>query len=83
MPPIIMKILIFAKPGARRIEVKEMPIPMQGFHACFSVAVRERAQGGEANQAIVRAVAEHLGVPFSSLRIVSGHTSRRKIIVQT
>lgn len=76
-----MKILIFAKPGARRIGVKKMPLPIPGFDACFSVAVHERAHDGEANQAIVIALAEHFGVAPIAVRIIAGQTSRRKIAI--
>lgn len=74
-----MKILIFAKPGARRIGVQKMPIQIPGFDACLSVAVRERAHDGAANRAIVVALAEHFGVAPDAVRIIAGQTSRRKV----
>jgi uncharacterized protein YggU (UPF0235/DUF167 family) len=42
--------------------------------------VRERAVEGAANDACVRAVAEHFGVAPSRVSIVRGGTSRRKTI---
>lgn len=40
-------------------------------------AVPER---GEANAELMRFLAEHYGVPVSSIHIVMGHTSTRKVI---
>lgn len=42
------------------------------------VYVRERAVDGAANEGVVRAVADHLGVAPRRVTIVRGHTSRRK-----
>jgi len=42
--------------------------------------VRERAVDGAANTAVVRVVAEHLGVPKSRVSIRRGHTSRQKTL---
>jgi uncharacterized protein YggU (UPF0235/DUF167 family) len=42
--------------------------------------VNERAVDGKATQAALRAVAEALGVRPSSVRLVTGATSRDKII---
>ncbi|HVO29036.1 MAG TPA: DUF167 domain-containing protein [Candidatus Paceibacterota bacterium] len=69
-----MKILVRAKPGAKHAEVREIGI------RSFAVAVREPAKEGKANQAIERAIAEHFNVAPSRVRIVSGQTSRGKIL---
>ncbi len=42
------------------------------------IYVRERAVDGAANEGVVRAVADHLGVAPRRVTIVRGHTSRRK-----
>lgn len=76
-----MKILVFAKPGAKRTSVKKMEDLVPGFDASFSVAVKEPAEAGRANCAIEKALAEHFDVPISSIRIVAGHTTHRKVIV--
>jgi uncharacterized protein YggU (UPF0235/DUF167 family) len=76
-----MKILVFAKPGAKRTSVKKMEDLVPGFDASFSVAVKEQAEAGRANRAIEAALAEHFSVPVSSVRIVAGHTGRKKVIV--
>ena len=46
----------------------------------FIVSVKEPPVRGAANAAILRALAEYFEKPISNVRIVSGHTSRRKII---
>ena len=38
------------------------------------------ADGGKANEALVRFLAETLGVPVSCVALLRGHTDRRKII---
>jgi len=37
-------------------------------------------EDGKANQAIIKALAGHLGVAPSRLRIVAGHTGRHKMV---
>jgi Uncharacterized conserved protein len=44
------------------------------------VYVRERAVDGAANAAVVRVVAEHLGIPKSRVAIRRGHTGRQKTL---
>lgn len=76
-----MKILIFAKPGAKRVFIKKMENLVPGFDACFSVAVKEPAEDGRANRAIEAALAKHFDAPASSIKIIAGNTSHRKIAV--
>jgi len=76
-----MKILVFAKPGARRADIKKMENLMPGFDASFSIAVKEPAEDGRANQAIEKALAEYFGTPVSSVRIMTGRTARRKVLL--
>ena len=44
------------------------------------VKVREPAEGGRANMAMVAALAEHFHVPCRAVSIVRGHASRRKLV---
>jgi uncharacterized protein YggU (UPF0235/DUF167 family) len=44
------------------------------------VYVRERAVEGAANEAVVRIVAEHLGIPPSRVTIRRGHAARIKTL---
>jgi uncharacterized protein len=44
----------------------------------LTIYVRERAIDGKANEAVVKLLAEHLGVPRSRVELASGATSRIK-----
>ncbi len=46
----------------------------------LEVWVKERAEKGKANSAVVKAVAEFFSIPSSKVRIVRGHSSRRKLL---
>ena len=69
-----MKISVKAKPGAKEKYIKEVGAGE------FEVAVQEPPVQGKANKAIVGAVAEYFDVSPSQVNIVSGFTSRRKVI---
>lgn len=69
-----MKLFVAAKPGARREKVEKID------ETHFEVAVKEPPVQGRANAAIIRALADFLALPPSRLRIVSGWSSRRKVI---
>lgn len=69
-----MKIFVHAKPGARATAVEK--ISEKGFR----VSVTERPTGGRANKAIEKALAEHFGISPSQVEIVSGHTSKTKLV---
>lgn len=47
----------------------------------FRVSVKEPPVAGRANRAILLALADYFGVSEARVRIVSGATSRRKIIM--
>ena len=76
-----MKILVFAKPGAKRASVKEADNLVPGFDASLSVAVKEPAEDGWANRAIEAALAEYFGSPVSAVSIIAGKTTRKKIVL--
>ncbi|KKW15736.1 MAG: hypothetical protein UY56_C0027G0003 [Parcubacteria group bacterium GW2011_GWA1_50_14] len=69
-----MKIFVKAKPSAKEEHVEKVS------DAEFIVSVKEPPVRGAANAAIIRALAEYFQKPVSSVRIVLGHTARRKII---
>ena len=61
-------------PGAARSAVV-------GRHgSAWKVRVAARAEGGKANDALVRLLADTLVLPASQVRIVSGHASRDKTV---
>lgn len=66
--------MIHATPGARRTAVG-------GCHdGALRVAVNAPADKGKANEAIIRALAEALGLRPSQLEIARGATGRRKLV---
>jgi uncharacterized protein len=68
------RITITVSPGARRSEIV-------GRHGDgWKVRIRAAPERGRANQALVEFVAEALGVGRDRVRIVGGHTSRRKLV---
>ena len=67
---------IRVKPGASRTRVGGA----YGDPPALIVAVTEPAVDGRANEAAVRALADALDVPRSTLEIVSGHTARTKVV---
>ena len=69
-----MKISVFAKPKSSKEFIEKTD------EKNFVVAVRESATDGRANMAICKALAKYFKVSFSQVMIVSGATSRHKII---
>lgn len=69
-----MRITVKAKPSARETYVKKTG------DSSYEVAVKEPPVGGRANAAVREAVAEHFKIPYSRVKIVSGWTSRQKVI---
>ncbi len=68
-----MKIQVQVKPNSKSEEVSQ-----EGDN--FIVKVKEPPEKGRANQAVVRLLAKHFGVPQSQLKILSGFKSRSKVI---
>ena len=69
-----MKIFVQAKPGAEEEKVEKID------ESNFRIWVKEPPVQGKANAAIIKALAGYFGVSQSQVRIISGHTSRSKII---
>lgn len=67
-----MRILVQAKPNSKREYIKKVG---NGF----VIAVKEAPTNGKANVAIERKVAECFDVPYSRVRILSGHASHQKV----
>ncbi len=76
-----MKIFVRAKPGVKKEYIKETTdLFEKSGERHFVVAVAARAVDGRANRAIEKALAEHFNVPPSRVRIVSGQTTKEKIV---
>jgi uncharacterized protein (TIGR00251 family) len=58
-----------ARPGVRQLD-----------ETTYEVATNEPPEKGRANRAVVRLLAEHLGLSPSRVTIVAGHASRSKIV---
>ena len=69
-----MRISVKVKPRAKEESVEQI----DDTH--FVVAVKEPPIQGRANRAVIQALADFLGVALLRVRIVSGHTSREKIV---
>ena len=68
-----MKIPVKVKANSRTEEVSQ-----EGNS--FAVKVKEPPREGKANQAVIRLLAEHFGIPRSRVRILSGFKSRNKVV---
>jgi uncharacterized protein (TIGR00251 family) len=68
-----MKIRIRVKPNSRTVELNR-----EGDS--FVAKVKEPPKEDKANQAVIKLLAEHFGVPQSQVRILSGFRSRSKVV---
>ncbi|MBI1871547.1 MAG: DUF167 domain-containing protein [Chlamydiae bacterium] len=71
---MILKIFVKAKLKAKEECVKKID------ETHFEVFVKEPPIEGRANRAIIETLAEFLNLPKSSLQIISGLTSKQKMI---
>ena len=69
-----MKIFVRAKPNAKEEKIDKID------ENHYSVSVKEPPVKGEANAAIIKALAKYFKISPFRVDIVSGHTSRNKII---
>ena len=66
-------VVVRVKPGS-----KKGPLIETAADGGLTIYVRERAIDGKANEAVVKLLAEHLGVPRGRVELASGATSRIK-----
>lgn len=69
-----MKINVQAHPVASEERIDQID------ETTFAVWVREPPRQGRANAAIIQALAAHFKVAPSRVRILTGHTSRYKVV---
>jgi uncharacterized protein len=68
------RVRLRVSPGARKTEIA-------GRHGdAWKVRVAAPAEGGRANDAVLKLLAQRLGLPRRSLSIVSGQTGRDKVV---
>ena len=71
-------VLVHVKPGSRKGPLVEADPDTAGS---FTVDLQQRAGEGAANDALVRLLAKHFGVPRSAVGILRGHHSRIKQVL--
>lgn len=69
-----MKIFVKAKPNAKEEGIEKLD------ENYFVVKVKEPPRNGRANAAIIKTLADHFKLARSRVRIVSGFTSKEKIV---
>jgi hypothetical protein len=69
-----VKIWVSVKPRAKREEVKKIS------EGEYIASVHAHASEGKANQALIELLAGYFSVPKSSVTIIRGESSRRKLI---
>ena len=69
-----MRIIVRAKPSAKEQGIEKIA---DNFYV---VSVKEPPVQGKANKAIIVALAQYFDKSISQVHIVSGHTSRQKIV---
>ena len=67
-----MRIKVRVVPNSKKVEVIEGD-PMK-------VKLKSKPEGGKANKELIEILAKHFNVSKSDIRIISGFTSRRKIV---
>lgn len=68
-----MKIQVVVKPGAKVQKIVESD-------DCLVVYLHARAHDGEANTALVKALADYYGVSKSCIEILKGQKSHQKLV---
>ena len=69
-----MKIFVKVKPKAREGKVIKLS------DTNFKVSVKEAPEKGRANRAVLKALADYFNTSPSNIKIISGSTSKLKII---
>ena len=70
----MLRIWVTVKPQARNQEVKKIA------EAEYIALVRAPAREGNANEALMALLANHFSVPKSSVKIIRGQRSRKKLV---
>jgi len=69
-----MKLQITVKPNSRKPGVKKLP------DGTYRVAVNAPPREGQANEAVIEALAEYFGVREADVRIVLGASGKKKVV---
>jgi len=68
-----MKIQVNVKPGKREDSIKIE-------NSVYFVELRERAEKGKANIALIKLLAKHFNISSADIRILQGLTSHKKFV---
>lgn len=69
-----MKIFITVKPNAKTEKVEKTG------EASFKISVKEPPKENKANFAVMEALAKYFKIPLSKIRLISGRSSKNKVI---
>lgn len=70
-----MRVSVIVKPGS-----KKGPLVQPDLLGGLLIYIREPALEGKANKAVIELLAKYYNVPKSYVEIISGHTSKHKIV---
>jgi uncharacterized protein (TIGR00251 family) len=70
----MLRIWVTVKPQARKEEVRKIA------EGEYIVLLRAPAREGKANEALIALLANHFSVPKSSVKIIRGQRSRKKLV---
>ena len=73
-PKNMSVIFVNAKPGSKKTEV----VKLDDNH--FEIRVQEPPEKNRANNAIVKALSDHLGIPKSRIKMVGGAKGKFKVL---
>ncbi|MEI8176779.1 MAG: DUF167 domain-containing protein [Candidatus Omnitrophota bacterium] len=68
-----MRICVKVKPNAKQQRVEKID------QDHYAVWIREKPVEGRANDAAIRAIADHFHIPPSQVMLIKGQTSREKV----
>ena len=70
-----MRLTILVKPGS-----KQSPKILENPDGTYTAYLRAKPHDGEANAALLELLSEHFQVPKTSVKILSGLSSRHKLV---
>lgn len=82
---VCMKITIHVKPQSKKsvvvlVEPSTLFTTDRSSEYAYKVYVKEPAQEGKANSAVIRLLSEYFNVPQSCIRITHGQTTPQKVV---
>ena len=75
-----MKVSVLVKPGRKKGPLIEAAPFDGGVSDWLIVYLREKAHDGEANEALVKMLADYYGVSKSCVEIIRGQKSHQKLV---